>query len=119
MCRPFALDRRRIGRAAFIADWGCAACWIAGFANALPAEHVALLAAAQRGDIAHGWEMQNSLKPILTVVENDHYIARTRFALIARGISVGVPRAPLQALGSDDSTAMRAHLVALGRLAAP
>ena len=94
-------------------------CWIAGFANALPAEHVALLAAAQRGDIAHGWEMQNSLKPILTVVENDHYIARTRFALIARGISVGVPRAPLQALGSDDSTAMRAHLVALGRLAAP
>ena len=91
-------------------------CWIAGFANALPAEHVAILAAAQRGDMAEGWEIQNSLKPILTDVESDHYIARTRYSLIARGIPVGVPRAPLQALGADDMAAMKAHLVALGHL---
>jgi len=94
-------------------------CWIAGFANALPAEHVALLAATQRGDMSEGWAMQHRMEPILTVVENDHYIARTRFALIARGIPVGAPRAPLQALGADDSAAMRAHLVELGHLAAP
>ena len=93
-------------------------CWIAGLANALPAEHVAMLAAAQRGDMAEGWEIQHSLEPILTDVETDHYIARTRFALIARGIPVGVPRAPLQALGADNSAAMWAHLVALGHLAA-
>ncbi len=94
-------------------------CWVAGFSNALPAEHVALLAAAQRGDMAEGWEIQNALRPILTEVERDHYIARTRFALIARGIPVGVPRAPLQALGVDESASMRAHLVELGHLAAP
>ncbi len=94
-------------------------CWIAGFANALPAEHVAMLAAAQRGDMAEGWEIQHSLKPILSDVEGDHYIARTRFSLIARGVPVGPPRAPLQALGADDSAAMRAHLVELGHLAAP
>jgi len=94
-------------------------CWIAGFANALPAEHVALLAATQRGDMSEGWAMQHRMEPILTVVENDHYIARTRFALIARGIPVGAPRAPMQALGADDSAAMRAHLVELGHLAAP
>lgn len=94
-------------------------CWIAGFANALPAEHVAMLAAAQRGDMAAGWEIQDSLKPILTDVESDHYVARTRFALIARGVPVGPPRSPLQALGADDSAAMRAHLVELGHLAAP
>jgi len=94
-------------------------CWIAGFANALPAEHVEMLAAAQRGDLAAGWEVQHRLAPILADVENDHYIARTRFALIARGIPVGVPRAPLQALGADDSAAMRTHLVALGHLASP
>ncbi|MCY7297946.1 MAG: dihydrodipicolinate synthase family protein, partial [Ilumatobacteraceae bacterium] len=94
-------------------------CWIAGFANALPAEHVEMLAAAQRGDMAAGWEVQHRLAPILADVENDHYIARTRFALIARGIPVGVPRAPLQALGADDSAAMRTHLVALGHLASP
>ena len=91
-------------------------CWIAGFANALPAEHVAMLAAAQRGDMAEGWEIQHSLKPILTDVESDHYIARTRFSLIARGIPVGPPRAPLQALGLVDSAAMCAHLVELGHL---
>ncbi len=94
-------------------------CWIAGFANALPAEHVAILAAAHRGDMAAGWEMQHALRPILTDVENDHYIARTRFALVTRGIPVGPPRAPLQELGADDSSVMRAHLVALGHLAAP
>ena len=94
-------------------------CWIAGFANALPAEHVAMLAAAQRGDIAEGWGMQNSLEPILTALERDHYVARTRFALSARGISVGPPRAPLLPLGADDSQAMTAHLVALGHLASP
>jgi 4-hydroxy-tetrahydrodipicolinate synthase len=93
-------------------------CWIAGFANALPAEHVQILAAAQRSEMAAGWEIQNSLKPILSDVENDHYIARTRYSLIARGIPVGPPRAPLQALGADDSTSMRNHLVELGHLTA-
>ena len=77
-----------------------------------------MLAAAQRGDVAEGWEIQNSLKPILTDVENDHYIARTRYSLIARGLPVGLPRAPLHALGADDSAAMRAHLVELGHVLA-
>lgn len=93
-------------------------CWIAGFANALPGEHVAMLAAVQRNDMATGWEMQHRLAPILTDVESNHYIARTRFALTARGIPVGAPRSPLQALGAQDSATMRAHLAELGHLCA-
>jgi len=88
--------------------------WIAGLANALPAEHVELLAAARRGDMAAGWAMQERLRPILTDVENDHYIARTRCALIVRGVTVGSPRAPLQELAAADVAAMRQHLAALG-----
>ena len=90
--------------------------WIAGFANALPAEHVAMLAAARRGDMSAGWQMQRRLLPVLTDVESGHYVARTRWSLIARGIPVGPPRAPMQPLGETDSVAMRAHLDALGCL---
>ena len=50
--------------------------WIAGFANALPAEHVAMLAAARRGDMSAGWQMQRRLLPVLTDVESGHYVAR-------------------------------------------
>ncbi|MGB8861708.1 MAG: dihydrodipicolinate synthase family protein [Ilumatobacteraceae bacterium] len=91
-------------------------CWIAGFGNALPAEHVAMLAAAARGDMAAGWAVQERLLPILTDVESGHYVARTRWSLIARGVPVGPPRAPLQPLGPADAQAMHAHLAALGHL---
>jgi 4-hydroxy-tetrahydrodipicolinate synthase len=92
--------------------------WIAGFANALPAEHVEMLAAVQRGDLAAARLVADRLDPILADVEHDHYIARTRWALIARGIPVGPPRPPLQALGAADSAAMHSHLVTLGHVAA-
>jgi 4-hydroxy-tetrahydrodipicolinate synthase len=92
--------------------------WIAGFANALPAEHVEMVAAVQRGDLAAARVVADRLDPILTDVERDHYIARTRWALIARGIPVGSPRPPLQALGAADSAALHDHLVALGHVAA-
>ncbi len=92
-------------------------CWIAGFANALPTEHVEMLAAARRGDMAAGWAVQERLSPILTDVESGHYIARTKWSLIARSIPVGPPREPLHALGSADAATMRAHLAALGHLA--
>lgn len=93
-------------------------CWIAGYANALPAEHVEMLAAAQRGDITAGWAVQERVTPILADVESGHYIARTKWSLIARGIPVGPPREPLHALGTDDAAAMKAHLAALGHVPA-
>ena len=93
--------------------------WIAGFANALPAEHVEMLAATQRGDLPAARQVEQRLAPILADVERDHYIARTRRALIARGIPVGPPRAPLQPLGPDDTAAMLHHLAVLGHAAQP
>lgn len=93
--------------------------WIAGFANALPAEHVEMLAAAQRGDWPAARLSEQRLAPILADVERDHYIARTRAALVARGIPVGPPRAPLQPLGPDDGAAMLHHLAVLGHAAQP
>lgn len=91
--------------------------WIAGFANALPAEHVEMLAAAQRGDLPAARAVEQRLAAILADVERDHYIARTRCALVARGIPVGPPRAPLQPLRPDDTDAMRHHLAVLGHAA--
>lgn len=93
-------------------------CWIAGYANALPAEHVEMLAAAQRGDMAAGWAVQERVTPILADVESGHYIARTKWSLIARGIPVGPPREPLHALAVEQVASMRAHLAALGHVTA-
>lgn len=93
--------------------------WIAGFANALPAEHVELLTAVLRGDTPAARRVEQRLAPILADVERDHYIARTRCALIARGLPVGPPRAPLEPLGPTDAEAMRGHLSVLGHTAEP
>jgi len=93
-------------------------CWIAGYGNALPAEHVEMLDAAQRGDVAAGWAVQERLTPILTDVESGQYVARTKWSLIARGVPVGPPREPMHALGAADAAAMGAHLAALGHVPA-
>ena len=91
-----------------------ARCWIAGFANVLPAEHVAMCAAAANGDLAAGWAIQQQLAPILANVESGCYNAKVKAGLQLRGIDVGPPRPPMAALGEAESSALRAQMVALG-----
>ncbi|MGB7983125.1 MAG: aldehyde dehydrogenase family protein, partial [Candidatus Nanopelagicales bacterium] len=89
--------------------------WIGGAANALPAEHVALLDAALAGDTDAAWAWQKQLMPILRSVERTHYVAKVRHALELRGIPVGPPRQPLAAVGESEAHEVASRLaVALG-----
>lgn len=87
--------------------------WIAGFANVLPAEHVAILEAANRGDLDAGWAEQRRLEPLLTDVESGRYTAKARAGLELRGVPVGPPRPPLLPLSPNELESLRAHLDAL------
>jgi 4-hydroxy-tetrahydrodipicolinate synthase len=87
--------------------------WIAGFANALPAEHVAMLAAATAGDLDEGWALSRRLDAILGFVESGHYTAKCRAAVAMRGMPVGPPRAPLAPLGDDETATLRGLMAEL------
>ncbi|MCU0300604.1 MAG: aldehyde dehydrogenase family protein [Candidatus Nanopelagicales bacterium] len=89
--------------------------WIAGVANALPAEHVALLEAAVAGRTAEAWAWQKQLLPMVRTCERVHYIPKVRHALALRGLDVGPPRAPLEAVTGGEAVEVAARLaVALG-----
>ncbi len=89
--------------------------WIGGAANALPAEHVALLDAALAGDTATAWAWQKQLIPMLRSVERAHYVAKVRYALALRGLPVGPPRPPLAAVDESEAHEVATRLaVALG-----
>ena len=60
--------------------------WIAGLANALPREHVALLRAALDGDTATAWAWQKQLMPMARSAERVHYTSKVRHALELRGV---------------------------------
>ena len=75
--------------------------WIAGTANALPAEHVEILAAAVAGDMDTAWAVHKRILPFLRTAERGRYTPKVKLALELRGVRVGPPRPPLGA--SDDS----------------
>lgn len=89
--------------------------WIAGVANALPAEHVALLAAALGGRSADAWAWQAQLLPMARTCERVHYIAKVRHALALRGMPVGPPRPPLRPVTPSEAEEVATRLaIALG-----
>jgi predicted Fe-S protein YdhL (DUF1289 family) len=93
--------------------------WIGGGANALPAEHVALLEAALAGDTATAWAWQKQMMPMLRSAERTHYTPKVRHALELRGVTVGPPRPPLAALDASEAHEVATRLaIALGQTAA-
>jgi 4-(gamma-glutamylamino)butanal dehydrogenase len=89
--------------------------WIAGVANALPSEHVALLDAARAGRTAEAWACQKLLLPMVRSCERVHYIPKVRHALERRGVRVGPPRPPLEPVGEAEATEVATRLaIALG-----
>jgi gamma-glutamyl-gamma-aminobutyraldehyde dehydrogenase len=89
--------------------------WIAGIANALPAEHVALLEAALAGDSQQAWSRQKQLMPLARSCERVHYTPKVRHALALRGVAVGGPRPPLEAVSASEAQEVATRLaVALG-----
>jgi gamma-glutamyl-gamma-aminobutyraldehyde dehydrogenase len=94
--------------------------WIAGIANALPAEHVALLRAALAGDTAQAWAWQKQLMPMARTCERVHYTPKVRHALALRGIPVGPPRPPLSAVTESEGQEVATRLaIAVGEPGIP
>jgi 4-(gamma-glutamylamino)butanal dehydrogenase len=90
--------------------------WIAGVANALPAEHVALLIDAVAGETERAWAWQRQLMPMLRTCERVHYTPKVRHALEMRGVPVGPPRPPLAAVDLSEAQEVATRLlIALGR----
>ena len=89
--------------------------WIAGVANVLPAEHVALLRAAVAGDRATAWGWQHQLFALARSAERVHYTPKVRHGLELRGVRVGPPRPPLSAVTPSEAQEVATRLaVALG-----
>lgn len=89
--------------------------WIAGLANVLPAEHVALLDAAVAGRTDEAWAWQKQLLPLMRSCERTGYIAKVRHGMLLRGVPVGPPRGPLQPLDEAAGEEVATRLaIALG-----
>ena len=72
-------------------------CWIGGMANLLPAAHVAMLDATQRGAVFA------AISPILGFIESGDYNAKVKAGMNALGAHVGAPRAPLESFETNAS----------------
>ena len=70
-------------------------CWIGGMANLLPAAHVAMLDANQRGVVFA------AISPILGFIESGDYNAKVKAGMNALGAHVGAPRAPLESFETN------------------
>jgi 4-hydroxy-tetrahydrodipicolinate synthase len=89
--------------------WGVRS-WIAGTANALPRHHVAVLDAANRGDLAGARRRFDGLLPWIQDCEAGGYNQKAKLGLVHQGVPAGQVRAPLQPLPDD---AAAAHLALL------
>jgi 4-hydroxy-tetrahydrodipicolinate synthase len=88
-------------------------CWIGGVANALPRAHVAMLDPEQRA-VVHA-----AVVPLLEFIEEGDYIAKIKAVMGMRGLAVGIPRAPLTPLATDELDQLSALLDGAGEWAPP
>ena len=72
-------------------------CWIGGIANLLPAAHVAMLDPDKRAAV------HAAVLPVLEFIESGRYISKVKAGMALRGLDVGLPRAPLAGLDSEDA----------------
>lgn len=89
--------------------WGVRS-WIAGTANALPRHHVAVLDAANRGDLATARQLFDRILPWIQDCEAGAYNQKAKLGLVHQGIPAGAVRAPLRSL--EETTAAH-HLTLL------
>jgi 4-hydroxy-tetrahydrodipicolinate synthase len=85
--------------------WGVRS-WLAGTANVLPAEHVAVVEAANRGDIGHARALFAEILPWIQWMESGSYNAKVKAGMCRRGLEVGTVRPPLLALTDTDLAQM-------------
>lgn len=82
--------------------WGVRS-WLAGTANVLPAEHVAIMNAALSGDLRLARDLFDKILPWIQVMESGSYNQKAKLGLGHFGIDCGPVRQPL--LEVDPTTA--------------
>jgi 4-hydroxy-tetrahydrodipicolinate synthase len=99
--------------------WG-ARSWVAGGANFLPAEHIALWrACAVEGDFAKGRRIMSALLPLMRLLEQGgKFIQTIKHGVEMRGMRAGPPRPPLRPLNKDDKRALEQVVCVLRRTVA-
>ncbi len=110
--RFLALRRRYAGRLELVCgsddqavdyfSWGVRS-WLAGTANVLPAQHVAIMDAANRGELPEAYRLFEQLLPWIQNMESGSYNQKAKRGLEHLGVPAGDVRQPLLPL--DDETA--------------
>lgn len=88
---------------------------MAGTANIVPAELVAVWDAVQTGDIAVARDAWNSIYPVIDAIMQQPFVSAVKAVLGAVALPVGVPRAPMAPLDAE-ATARIADLVVAKQL---
>jgi 4-hydroxy-tetrahydrodipicolinate synthase len=86
--------------------------WLAGTANVLPAEHVAVLAAANKGDHEGARDGFATILPFVQDMESGSYNQKAKLGLKHRGFDCGPVRGPLLPLDDDVAARTLATLAA-------
>jgi 4-hydroxy-tetrahydrodipicolinate synthase len=81
-------------------SWGVRS-WLAGTANVLPRQHVAVLDAALRGDHALAHRLFEGMLPWVQDMESGSYNQKAKLGLAHLGIECGAVRQPLLPLAAD------------------
>jgi len=87
---------------------------IAAILSAAPRACVELWNAVKAGDHAKALRLHQRLLPLWNAMVGDNLPACTKFAQIAQGCDVGLPRAPMPPASAQQQTAIRAALRGLG-----
>lgn len=89
--------------------WGVRS-WLAGTANVLPAHHVAIMNAANAGDLAAARAGFEAILPWVQHMEEGQYNQKVKVGLRLQGIDLGAVRQPIQPLRPDDEAVTRAFV---------
>src|SRR6476659_497195 len=81
-------------------SWGVRS-WLAGTANVLPHQHVAVMDAAHRGDLQEAFRIFDGLLPWIQNMESGSYNQKAKLGLASQGFDCGDVRQPLLPLPAD------------------
>jgi 4-hydroxy-tetrahydrodipicolinate synthase len=87
---------------------------MAGTANVVPAELVAVYDAVSAGDLDGARRAWARIYPLIDAIMNESFIAAVKAGMAAVGFPVGVPRAPVAELDHDASARIAKLAAAVG-----
>lgn len=86
---------------------------MAGAANVVPSELVAVAKAVGEGDLVRGRELWKKVYPVMDLLLTTAFIPGIKAGLAMQGLDAGVPRLPMLPYSDEDSARLAALLDAL------